>query len=70
MWFPKIQGRTPFVDSYNGLWVTGTGNVSAPTGTGNADILCDIDGVHNNNRGAEYWGYRLAQTFRFLITGQ
>jgi lysophospholipase L1-like esterase len=42
-------------------WFTGTGKVSAPTGTGNADIYLSSDGVHPSQAGHDYLGRRLAQ---------
>lgn len=40
-------------------WITGTGNTSAPTGTGNADLYIGPDGVHPNDAGHVYLSRRV-----------
>lgn len=36
----------PMITDPSGGWITGTGKVTAPTGTGNADVWVSSDGVH------------------------
>jgi lysophospholipase L1-like esterase len=59
-----------FVDNFGGetntgvstkTWITGTGKVGTPTGSGNADLNVHSDGVHFSQAGSEYIGRRLAQ---------
>ena len=50
-----------YIDNLTVAWVTGTGNVGAPTGDGNADILSESGGVHPSGPHAHrYLAYRLA----------
>jgi lysophospholipase L1-like esterase len=41
-------------------WITGTGKVGSPTGSGNADVFISSDGVHPSPDGHRYHGSRLA----------
>ena len=43
----------------HGPWITGTGNTSSPTGSGNADIYIGSDGVHPNDAGHAYIARRV-----------
>lgn len=43
----------------HGPWITGTGNTSAPTGSGNADIYIGSDGVHPTDAGHAYIARRV-----------
>lgn len=50
----------PISDDPNGSWVTGTGNISAPTSSGNSDVYTDTDAVHPSAAGYVFLGERLA----------
>jgi hypothetical protein len=54
-----------------GQWITGTGNVGAPTGTGNADLYISSDGIHPNDSGHLYLSRRMyaARTALMLARG-
>lgn len=43
-----------------GSWMTGTGKVDAPTGTGNGDLYFSTDNTHPVGRGYDYLGRRAA----------
>ena len=50
----------PVNGAYGGAWLTGTGTVAAPTGTGNADVWMS-DSSHLNEYGTYAAGYLKAQ---------
>lgn len=50
--------RGMFIDPT--LWITGTGNVGAPAGDGNADRMIVAGGTHPTREGALYVGARVA----------
>lgn len=50
----------PDATNVNGAWITGSGNTSATTGVGNADVYIGPDGVHPNNLGHFFLGSRIA----------
>lgn len=58
----------PLNSDPTGSWVTGTGNVSAPTGVGNADLYVSNDLVHEPNVGMEYLAGRYATPIKSTIT--
>ncbi len=76
-----VGGPWVFLDNLNGGWVnssgasapasgawqTGTGNTSAPNGTGNGDLYIGPDGVHPNEAGFEYLGTRIASDLRVAL---
>jgi lysophospholipase L1-like esterase len=41
-------------------WITGTGNVASPGGSGNADVYISSDGIHPTRAGHAYYGRRIA----------
>jgi lysophospholipase L1-like esterase len=45
-------------------WITGTGNVAAPTGDGNADLYINADGIHPSAAGTVFLGDKLASVIR------
>lgn len=49
-----------FISPLGEEWITGNGNISAPTGNGNADVYISADGTHPTPAGHEYLGWRLA----------
>lgn len=55
-----------FIDPVAEQWITGTGRVDAPNGTGNADIYISADGVHPTTAGHRYLARRLAGHMRTL----
>jgi hypothetical protein len=59
-----------FMDQYLDTLLTGTGNISAPTGSGNSDFYVNLDGTHPFGPGHEYRGAVLAQKLRVLIQTQ
>ncbi|WP_165694960.1 SGNH/GDSL hydrolase family protein [Mycobacteroides abscessus] len=50
-------------------WLTGTGNTSATTGSGNGDLYIGSDSVHWNDAGILYVGARLASEILGLLRG-
>lgn len=48
-----------FIDPAAERWITGTGRVGAPTGTGNADTFTSSDGTHPTDAGHIYLGERI-----------
>ncbi|MCE7071027.1 SGNH/GDSL hydrolase family protein [Dyadobacter sp. CY327] len=50
----------PVSTDTRGAWISGTGRVGAPNGTGNSDIYTSSDGIHPANEGHFYLGYRVA----------
>lgn len=50
-----------------GAWIQGTGRVSAPNNTGNADLYIAPDGSHPTCRGSEYLMGRLADAIRLKV---
>lgn len=60
----NFSAYAPISNDPNGAWITGTGNVGAPTGTGNADILVNADAVHlQDSAGLQYAAIRKAEAF-------
>jgi lysophospholipase L1-like esterase len=51
----------------HGQWITGTGNTSAPTGSGNADLYIGPDAVHPNDAGHIYLSRRVIASLRELM---
>lgn len=63
---PMQVGAAPFGQQAQGFtypMLSGTGNVSAPNGTGNADLYVSSDGTHPSTAGHQYYGQQLAQRF-------
>lgn len=56
MWIPVSTDPSP--------WQFGTGNVSAPNGSGNSDLTTSNDNVHPSDYGQDLLSYRFAQAFR------
>lgn len=53
-----------------GSWITGSGKVGAPSGTGNADRFIGSDGVHPTDSGHAYLGRRMAEALALLSPGE
>jgi lysophospholipase L1-like esterase len=49
-----------WVPNVDDAWISGTGNVSAPNGTGNADLYISADVTHPTAAGIEYLAQKLA----------
>jgi lysophospholipase L1-like esterase len=64
---PTINGVLPFVDTLTVPWASGTGNIGAPTGSGNSDVFCWNDGVHPFQDGHNWYAQRLAQNFQSFL---
>lgn len=45
-WADPFSKFIPVTTDPNGAWLTGTGRVGAPNGTGNSDIYVSSDGIH------------------------
>lgn len=67
----EIINRSGEVVASQGSWITGTGNVGAPTGTGNADLYISADATHPNDAGHLYLSRRMyaARTALMLARG-
>jgi len=50
-----------FVDLRGDSFITGTGNVGAPVGDGNADVFINADSSHPSDVGSRWWGENLAR---------
>lgn len=48
-------------------WLTGTGTVVAPSGTGNCDVYTGVDNVHPTQAGIDYLAARIANAVRNVI---
>jgi lysophospholipase L1-like esterase len=55
----SIYDATGTLVATHGPWITGTGNTSSPTGSGNADLYIGSDGVHPNDAGHLYIARRV-----------
>lgn len=66
-----VSGRPNFyfIDNLGDRWQTGTGNVAAPKGDGNADQYVGADGVHLSIAGNRYIADRLSTAIRTAVTG-
>jgi lysophospholipase L1-like esterase len=49
-----------WVPNVDEAWISGSGNVSAPNGTGNADLYISADATHPTPAGIEFIAGRLA----------
>ena len=56
-----------WVPNFDEPWITGTGNIGAPKGDGNADIFVSADGTHPTPLGIEYFATQLNAFFRALL---
>lgn len=56
-----------FVDSWAADWEHGTGNVSAPNGTGNADTWVAADNVHRTDTGHNGWQLLMGPAIRTVL---
>jgi len=65
-----VQRRDGFYFLSHGDWITGTGNVAAPNGTGNADYVISSDGLHNSAYGHNYVGKRWASFIANVARGE
>ncbi|WP_329168308.1 SGNH/GDSL hydrolase family protein [Streptomyces sp. NBC_01267] len=54
-----VYDRTGALVASQGQWITGSGNISAPSGAGNADLYVGADGVHQTDAGAAYYSSRV-----------
>jgi len=61
-----VQGRAHFtwVPLIEDRWLTGTGNVGAPNGSGNCDRYLSADTVHPTPEGIRYLAQRWSEWLR------
>lgn len=67
------DGKTffvPIANDANGSWITGTGKVTAATGTGNSDVYTSSDGTHPVQLGIDYAARRWATAIRQNVLTQ
>ena len=57
----------PDVTNPAGPYMTGTGNIGAPTGFGNCDIYIDVDTVHPNDAGHDFFATMLADNIQRVV---
>lgn len=57
--------RTKYLDKTT--WITGTGNVGATVGDGNADRYVNNDGIHRSQAGHDFDAANMAQAFASLV---
>jgi lysophospholipase L1-like esterase len=57
----------PIATDPAGSWLTGTGKVTAPNGTGNSDLYTSGDGTHPTESGLAYLGQRITQAVRAVL---
>lgn len=57
----------PLSTAGGGSFITGTGNVSAPTGRGNADLYISDDGTHPDQAGIDYIAHYYAERISTLV---
>ena len=52
---PNVLG---FIDPIEGAWLSGTGKINTPTGSGNRDYYVHTDQLHLTRSGGHYWASR------------
>lgn len=55
-----VAAGLQFIDMVTDPWITGSGKVGTPNGTGNADLYISSDGTHPSPAGHVYIGGRIA----------
>lgn len=68
---PNVNGIFPFIDTVTPpAWITGTGNIGVPIGSGASDFYTDYDGVHPSQLGHNWYANRIATGFYGFLSGQ